>query len=110
MSTKFNWTINQLDRNTSDGFVTGAHYRVDAVDGDFFASTYGIVNFTQEEGQSMTPYQELTPEQVLGWVQDKLGKDVVEASLQSQIDERKNPVTSTGLPWSKPAEQVSQGE
>ncbi len=110
MSTEFIWTIKQLDRKSADGFVTTAHYNVSAVEGDFNASTYGTVSFTQEEGQSMTPYQELTPEQVLGWVQDKLGKDVVEASLQSQIDERKNPVTSTGLPWSESAEQVSQGE
>lgn len=106
MSTEFNWTINQLDRNTADGFVTTAHYNVNAVDGDFNASTYGTVSFTQEEGQSMTPFADLTQEQVIGWVQDKLGKDVVEASLQSRIDEKKNPVQLSGLPWS--AEQVSQ--
>jgi hypothetical protein len=106
MSTKFNWTINQLDRNTSDGFVTTAHYNVSAVDGDFNASTYGTVSFTQEEGQAMTPFADLTQEQVIGWVQDKLGKDVVEAALQSQIDAQKNPVQLSGLPWS--AEQVSQ--
>jgi hypothetical protein len=28
------WTIAQLDRQTSDGLVTTAHYRVDAVDGE----------------------------------------------------------------------------
>jgi hypothetical protein len=100
MSTEFNWTINQLDRNSADGFVTTAHYNVSAVDGDFNASTYGTVSFTQEEGQSMTPFADLTQEQVIGWVQDKLGKDVVEVALQSQIDEQKNPVQLSGLPWS----------
>jgi hypothetical protein len=100
------WKINNLERQTSDGFVTTAHYNVSAVEGDFNASTYGTVSFTQEEGQSMTPFAELTQEQVIGWVQDKLGKDVVEASLQSRIDEQKNPVQLSGLPWS--AEQVSQ--
>lgn len=106
MSTEFIWTINQLDRNTADGFVTTAHYNVSSVDGDFNASTYGTVSFTQEEGQSMTPFADLTQEQVIGWVQDKLGKDVVEAALQSQIDAQKDPVQLSGLPWS--AEQVSQ--
>lgn len=108
MSTEFKWTINQLDRKSADGFVTTAHYNVSAVDGDFNASTYGTVGFTQEEGQSMTPFSDLTQEQVIGWVQDKLGKDVVEVALQSQIDEQKNPVQLSGLPWS--AEQASQGE
>ncbi len=106
MSTEFIWTIKQLDRKSADGFVTTAHYNVNAVDGDFNASTYGTVSFTQEEGQSMTPFAELTQEQVIGWVQDKLGKDVVEASLQSQIDAQKDPMQLSGLPWS--AEQVSQ--
>jgi hypothetical protein len=108
MSIEFIWTIKQLDRKSADGFVTTAHYNVSAVDGDFNASTYGAMSFTQEEGQSMTPFAELTQEQVIGWVQDKLGKDVVEASLQSRIDAQKNPVQLSGLPWS--AEQVSQGE
>jgi hypothetical protein len=39
----------------------------------------------------------------VGWVQEALGKDVVEASLQSQIDAKKAPVQATGLPWSAAA-------
>lgn len=99
--TTFNWTISQLDRNTADGFVTTAHYNVTAVDGDFTASTYGTVGFTQEEGAAMVPFAELTQEQVVGWVQEKLGQSVVEDSLQSQIDALKNPVQATGLPWTQ---------
>jgi hypothetical protein len=37
------WTIAQLERNTSDGGVTVAHWRVSAVDGDYTASSYGTV-------------------------------------------------------------------
>ena len=99
MSTEFNWSIANLDRNTADGFVTTAHYRVDAVDGDLTAGTYGTVGFTQEEGQSMTPYADLTQEQVIGWVKDKLGQQEVEDSLQAQIDALKDPVQASGLPW-----------
>jgi hypothetical protein len=36
-------------------------------------------------------------------VQNALGKDAVEASLQSQIDLLKNPVQATGVPWSTTA-------
>jgi hypothetical protein len=41
----------------------------------------------------------LTKEQVVGWVQNSLGKDTVEASLADQINAQKNPVQDSGLPW-----------
>ena len=95
---EFTWNVVQMDRKTSDGFVTTVHYTVSAVDGDFTASTYGTVGYTQEEG-NFTPYNSLTKEQVIGWVQNSLGKDTVEASLTDQINAQKNPVQESGLPW-----------
>jgi hypothetical protein len=95
---EFNWDIVQMDRKTSDGFVVTVHYTVSAVDGNFTASTYGTVGYTQEEG-NFTPYNSLTKEQVVGWVQNSLGKDTVEASLADQINAQKNPVQESGLPW-----------
>jgi len=94
---EFNWDIAQMDRKTSDGFVTTVHYTVSVVDGDFTASTYGTVGYT-EEG-SFTPYNQLTKDIVVGWVQTSLGKDTVEAALTAQIDAQKNPVQESGLPW-----------
>jgi len=91
------YTISQLDRNTSDGFVTTVHYNVTKVDGEFSASTYGTVGF--EAGTPTTPYASLTKAQVIEWVKDKLGEEVVEASLTSQIAAQKNPTTATGMPW-----------
>ncbi len=38
MAITYTWTIAQLERNTSDGGVTVAHWRVSAVDGDYTAS------------------------------------------------------------------------
>ena len=97
--TTFNWTINQMDRLTSDGFVVTVHYTVTAEDTGTTASTYGTIGYTQEPDEQYTPYDQLTEAQVVGWVQTVLGQDVVEASLQSQIDAIKNPVQETGLPW-----------
>ena len=97
--TNYLWTISQMDRLTSDGFVVVVHYNVSAVDGDYQASTYGTTSYTQEEGSTFVPYASLTKEVVVGWVQAALGKDVVEASLQSQIDALKAPVQQSGLPW-----------
>jgi hypothetical protein len=94
----FTWNVVQMDRLTSDGFVVTVHYTVDAVDGDYTASTYGTVGYTQED-KSYTPYANLTKEQVIGWVQNSLGKDTIEANLTAQIAAQKNPVQETGLPW-----------
>ena len=97
--TTFNWQIEQMDRLTSDGFVVTVHYRVNAVDGEYNASTYGTIAYTQNS-DIYTPYADLTQAQVVGWVQTSLGKDTVEASLQTQIDALKNPTQVSGLPWS----------
>lgn len=94
----YTWSVVQMERNTSDNFVVTVHYNVSAVDAEYTASTYGTVSYTQEEG-TYIPYEELTSEVVVGWVQTSLGKDTVEESLASQIEAQKNPVTESGLPW-----------
>jgi L-aminopeptidase/D-esterase-like protein len=94
----YQWNVVQMDRLTSDGFVVTVHYTVNAVDGDFTASTYGTVGYTQED-KSYTPFASLTKEQVIGWVKDSLGQETVEAALAAQIEAQKNPVQESGLPW-----------
>ena len=88
-----------MNRLTSDDFVVTVHYNVSATDGTFQASTYGTTGYTQEPGESYIPYADLTQAIVVGWVQAALGKDTVEASLQSQIDAQANPVEEAGVPW-----------
>ena len=97
--TTFNWTIVQMNRLTSDGFVVTVHYNVSATDDTYQASTYGTTSYTQTPGETYIPYEDLTQAVVVGWVQEALGKDTVEMSLQSQIDALKNPVQESGLPW-----------
>jgi hypothetical protein len=94
----YEWNVVQMDRLTSDNFVTTVHYTVNAVDGEFTASTYGTVGYTQED-KSYTPFASLTKEQVIGWVQDSLGQESVEEFLAAQIEAQKNPVQESGLPW-----------
>jgi hypothetical protein len=94
---EFNWQVVQMDRQAADGFVTTVHYNVSAVDGEFTASTYGTVGYT-EEG-AFTPYSQLTEAVVVGWVKDSLGQATVEEALATQIEAQKNPVQESGLPW-----------
>ena len=97
--TTITWTINNLERQTSDGLVTVVHWGASAVDGDYSAS---IVN-TQalERGDSFVNYDTLTQETVLGWVWEKVDKEAVEAALTAQINAQKAPVSASGLPWTQ---------
>lgn len=103
MSTTITWNINTLERNTADGIVFNAHYTVTAEDDTYSSGAYGSVGLeAPAEGDTVIPYDELTSEIVLGWVQDKLGSEKVaevEAALQAQIEEQKAPSKATGLPW-----------
>ena len=91
------WKIAQLDRQTSDGLVTTAHYTVNAVDGEYTAGSYGTVGF--ERGDTFIAYESLTEAQVIAWVKEKLDVEAIEASLAAQIEAKKAPVTAVGVPW-----------
>jgi len=100
--TTYLWTIQQMERLTADGFVVTVHYNVSATDGTYNSCIYGTVSYTQQPGETFIPYADLTEAIVVGWVQTSLGKDTVEASLQSQINAQINPVQESGVPWAQP--------
>ena len=92
------WTISQLDRQTSDGYVYQVHWQATAVDGEHSASIYATCSWS--DGTPTVDYADLTEEQVLGWIwANGVDKDVTEAALAAQIELKKNPVTATGVPW-----------
>ena len=92
------WTISNLDHQTSDGFVTTAHWQATAVDGEYSASIVNTCSWS--DGTPTVDYADLTQEQVLGWIwANGVDKDAVEASLAAQIEAKKNPTTATGVPW-----------
>ena len=105
MSTTFTWSINTLDRNTADGIVFTAHYRVDAADDTYSSGAYGSIGLeAPAEGDEVIPYSDLTEEQVIEWVKEKIGGSEkvteIEAALQSQLDEQRTPTKASGIPWS----------
>lgn len=100
MATTVVWSVSQLDRETADGFVMTAHYRVDASDDTYQSGAYGSINF--ERPDTLIPYTDLTEETVIGWVKEKLTAEKVEeveAALQNQLDEQRQPTKASGVPW-----------
>ena len=99
-TTEFIWRINQLERETADGFVFTAHYTVDAKDDAYSAGAYGSVGF--ERPENLIPFADLTEATVIGWVKEALGEEKVEGvetALQGQLDEQRNPTRAAGVPW-----------
>jgi hypothetical protein len=98
MTTTTTWTIETLDRETSNGFVTTAHWRATAVDGEHTASIYSTCSWA--DGTPTIPYAELTRDTVLGWVwANGVDKAATETALAANIELQKNPVSATGTPW-----------
>lgn len=102
--TVYTWGIAQLERHTADGIVYTAHYTINAADGTYSAGAYGSVGLEQPDPDNIIPFADLTPDLVIGWVQEKLGGDEkiaeIEAALQAQLDEQHSPTKAQGLPWS----------
>ena len=103
-----NWTIANLERNTDDGGVVVAHWRVTETEvvgeGDdavtYSASSYGTVGFTPDaSADGFIDFDSLTEADVLGWVYEEVNQAETEAALAADIAGQKTPVTTDGVPW-----------
>ena len=68
---------------------------------------YGATGVTYHSGSTFTPYNQLSQDDVLGWVWDSMGTDQksnYENSVQTQINNQINPpVVILPLPWTPPS-------
>lgn len=106
--TTYTWAVTALYTETIDGqqnYVVISNYGVLGVEGTYSASVSNIARFSTESVSPFIPYENLTNDTVITWIQDELGVDGVsnlEACIQGQIDSQINPpVTpqSQPLPW-----------
>jgi len=105
MAIEINWQVSEMNclPQTQEGvnYVVTAHWQCNGVDGEYSGSVYSTTGFSVEEGESFTPYADLTKEQVLGWIwANSVDKDTTEAAVAQQIENQKNPpIVSPPLPW-----------
>jgi hypothetical protein len=108
MANTYTWNIANLERHVADGVVYTSHWTVNAeritTTGDTFtAGAYGSVGFGDPDLKKFIPYDELTPEVVIGWTQRALGGDEkvaeIEAALSARLDQEGTPTSESGLPW-----------
>lgn len=103
----YNWTINPLEAYPTQAGETDvvfvAHWQLHATTGSYSATSIGTQALTYEAGTPFTPFNELTLEQVTGWVETAMGEERVlelKAGLATQIENQINPPTVTlQSPW-----------
>ena len=108
MATTFTWTIDELERNSSDDGIHHARWLCSASEtvgtGDdavtHVARLGGKTHHTPDPSASdFIAFASVTEANVLGWVQAVVGKSDTETKLQAMVDEKKTPTTATGVPW-----------
>ena len=112
MANTYTWVIEKLKcYPEKDGYtdvVYTADWRLNGVNGMYSATVYGTVGLVYVDGQPFTPYDQLTQEQVIGWVQAALGPEQVQVltdNLAGQLAKLANPTSVTPpLPWAATAE------
>ena len=101
------WAVIQMDAYPEeDGetdVVFNVHWTLIGVDGVYRGIVYGTQAVPLDPDAPFTPYADLTEAQVIGWVQDAMGEEVVagyEANVAQQIADQINPpVVTPPLPW-----------
>lgn len=104
----YRWAVNSMTAYPKYAELTNVVFQVawvcSATDGMYNAATYGSVDVTYVPGTVYTPYNQLTLDQVNGWVADALGLEGIakaqadcDAAIAAQRDASK-PVTPP-LPW-----------
>jgi hypothetical protein len=103
--TNITWTVTAMNCYPTVGSETDVvftvHWTCSGTDGTYTSSVYSTCSVPTPADGSFTPYDQLTQDQVLGWVwANGVDKDATEAAVQQQIDNQINPpVVTPPLPW-----------
>jgi hypothetical protein len=81
--------------------VFNVHWTCAGTEGDYSASVINTCQIPYAGGE-FTPYEDLTQEEVLGWIwSNGVDKDATEEAVEQQIENQINPpVVTPPLPWS----------
>lgn len=96
----YTWFIAALDckinENNLQDVVYNVHWRYSAVnENGITAETYGAQAVLPPSTEAFTPYDELTKEQIIGWLEAGLDVPALTADLDNQINLIVNPVDVT---------------
>jgi hypothetical protein len=109
MTAQITWTIKQMSTvpqlDGESDVVVSAVWQATGIESGFSAFVNGVQQFTLQQGETFTPYDQLTQQQVIDWVQQAMGANGVtsiNACLEGQLDSMINPPPQPApqpLPW-----------
>ena len=108
MAIEYKWDFPSLEVTYSVGdltnVVTAVHWRLTATEGQHSASTYGSAGVGAPTPEEFISYEDLTEEEIIGWVTNALGGEVYVQALKDNLDiqiaTQKAPVSgSMSPPW-----------
>lgn len=94
----YSWNIRNVNRLVDTGFVVTVYYEVIAKDGEYQESIVDSVGYANTD-ESFVPYEQLTNELVIDWVQKSVGKERLEKMLAEKIEAQTKVLFAHGLPW-----------
>ena len=108
MANTYNWNINQMSAKIQEGELQNViwliNYNYIGKDESstpvIFASISGSVRVKYKEGDPFIPYEDLTKEDVVGWLEASkdLNIEGMKENLDKQIYDQKNPVDENLYP------------
>lgn len=102
------WVISAMESAPSEDGLTDVvktvHWRrvAEELDGEkkYYGDVYGAMGCAAPDPMSFKPYAELTFEDVCSWLESNLDVENLDASLDQQIENQKNPpIVQLPLPW-----------
>ena len=105
MANTYNWKINALDakihENDLDNVIYTVHWTFigqDDSEEPVSASSIGTLSVQYNPEDPFIAYDDLTKEDVVGWLEEGLDVDSMKENLDNQIELKKNPVDETLRP------------
>ncbi len=105
MANTYSWRINALDakihENDLDNVIYTVHWSFIAKDDSeepVSVRAGGTLSVKYNPESSFISYDDLTKEDVVGWLEDGLNVDSIKENLDKQIELQKNPVDKTLRP------------
>lgn len=100
MSIEVVWEISQMQNRIADEGVFYVEWYCYAIKDSYQKSVKGEVNFNPDpSSENFTPLNNLTENQVLGWVWNQIDKSAIEENVKAMLNEAMNPTVDYTLPW-----------
>lgn len=105
-----NWKIHDIKRTADESVAKEVTYSINFDLEGIQDRKVGTVELPSKKPTTKTfiPFEELTEEVILGWVQEQVGQETIDditsiyqQRLQQRLDRKNNPEHLTGLPWDK---------